>query len=120
MSTKLIPPKGYDTFPVFKAGGMHSISVSKSGTEVPKDFLKAALLAGCVPQDVGYEDEVSVEYGNDTIVYDAVVAILDRDDPEQLDGTGRPTLKAVKAEAGFNVSRLQLDTAWSKVQDSLV
>ena len=49
----------------------------------------------------------------------AIAAVLDRQQADELEGDGRPSLAAVGKEAGFKVTKTQFDAAWPQYVDSL-
>lgn len=124
---RILPPKGEDSVPVFLASG-HSVRVNrvdpedgKEGSIIPSKYHKNALKAGCIYVGAAYdEDEDGGEdHGSAAVILRAVETIVERDDKEELDGAGRPTLKAIKTQAGMNVTRAQLNDAWDAFQESL-
>lgn len=127
---RILPPKGEDSYPVFLPSG-HSIRVyrvdpedaSKSGSAIPSKYHKHALKAGCIYVGTEYEENDGEDQAgseNGALIIKAIEAIIERDDADDLDATGRPTLKALKAAVGFNVTRGQANSAWDHFQDSLV
>jgi hypothetical protein len=123
---RILPPKGEDSVPVFLLSG-HSVRVyrvdpvdGKPGSDIPPKYRKPAIAAGCIYVGEQYEgDDEAEDQSNDALILAAIEAIVERDIADDLDASGRPTLKAVKAQAGFNVTRAQVDTAWQRFQESL-
>lgn len=124
---RILPPKGEASFPVFLASG-HSVRVhridpadDKPGSVIPSKYHKNALKEGCIYVGTEYEgDEEGDDSGSLALIVAGIEAIIERDTAEDLDNTGRPTLKAIKAQVGFNVTRAQLNEAWDSFQASLV
>ncbi len=125
---RILPPKGEESYPVFLPSG-HSVRVyqvdpedNENGSVIPTKFHKSALKAGCIYLGAEYdEDENDDQSGseNGALIIKAIEAIIERDDADDLDNAGKPTLKALKAQAGFNVTRAQANDAWDHFQDSL-
>jgi hypothetical protein len=125
---RILPPKGEESFPVFLPSG-HSIRVYKTdpsdelqGSVIPSKFHKHALKAGCIYLGAEYEEDENDDQSgseNGALIIKAIEAIIERDEADDLDNTGKPTLKALKAQAGFNVTRAQANDAWDHFQDSL-
>jgi len=125
---RILPPKGQESFPVFLPSG-HSIRVyqvdpedQKTGSVIPSKYHKHALKAGCIYVGTEYEGEEDDDQSgseNGALIIKGIEAIVERDEADDLDATGRPTLKALKAQVGFNVTRAQANDAWDHFQDSL-
>jgi hypothetical protein len=125
---RILPPKGEESYPVFLPSG-HSIRVyqtdpsdGEQGSVIPNKFHKNALKAGCIYLGAAYEEDESDDQSgseNGALIIKAIEAIIERDEADDLDNTGKPTLKALKAQAGFNVTRAQANDAWDHFQDSL-
>ena len=126
---RILPPKGEDSYPVFLPSG-HSIRVyrvdpedaEKSGSVIPTKYHKAALKAGCIYVGTDYEDGDGEDQSgseNGALIIKAIEDIVERDRADDMDPTGRPTLKAIKAQAGFNVTRGEANSAWDHFQKSL-
>jgi hypothetical protein len=125
---RILPPKGEESYPVFLPSG-HSIRVyqtdpadGEQGSVIPSKFHKHALKAGCIYLGAQYEEDESDDQSgseNGALIIKAIEAIIERDEADDLDNTGKPTLKALKAQAGFNVTRAQANDAWDHFQDSL-
>ncbi|EIK96054.1 hypothetical protein PMM47T1_13880 [Pseudomonas sp. M47T1] len=123
---RILPPKGQESFPVFLASG-HSVRVhridptdARPGSIIPSKFHKSALKEGCIYVGTEYEgEEEGDDAGNLTLIVAGIEAIIERDAAEDMDNTGRPTLKAIKVQVGFNVTRAQLNAAWDSFQESL-
>lgn len=90
------------------------------GTIIPARFRGAAIAACClvVGIDLGEADQAGTVSSKD-LVRQAIEAVLARDNPDELEGDGRPRLAAVKKQAGFGVTKLQLDEAWTAYTDDL-
>jgi hypothetical protein len=125
---RILPPKGDESFPVFLPSG-HSVRVyrvdpedQKPGSVILTKYHKHALKAGCIYLGAEYDEDESDDQGgseNGALIIAAIEAIVTRDEADDLDSTGKPTLKALKAQAGFNVTRAQANDAWDHFQDSL-
>lgn len=125
---RILPPKGEDSYPVFLPSG-HSIRVhavdpedGQTGSVIPSKYHKHALKAGCIYVGTEYEEDENDDQAgskNGALIIKAIEAIVERDDADDMDATGKPTLKALKAQAGFNVTRAQLNDAWDHFKDSL-
>lgn len=85
------------------------------GTVLHPRFHQAAGVAGCYLLGTElYEAPAPTGSGKLDLIRNAVEAIVERNVPDDLDGTGRPTLKALKAQAGFNVTKGEADAAWAE------
>ncbi|MGV8917832.1 MAG: hypothetical protein ACOH2R_08540 [Pseudomonas sp.] len=125
-ATRLLPPKGHESIPVFLPSGQ-SVRVFRAdpdgneGSIVPPKYRRPALTAGCIEVGTEYEeDEEGQQDGPIAMITRAIDAIVSRDVPEELEGDGRPKLGVVKSEVGFNVTRAQLVEAWTAFEASLV
>lgn len=125
-NVRFLPPRGQDLLQISRTDGhsivIHAVDPSddKEGTLVPLRFRKDALAAGCnvVGLDLG-EEESPPEGQKTEIVVKAIQAILERKDDSELNGDGRPSLNALKKEAGFGVTRDEFETAWAVFEASL-
>ncbi|MBD1554772.1 hypothetical protein [Pseudomonas typographi] len=122
---RILPPKGQDSFPIFLPSG-HSVRVyrtdpddGKTGTVIPTQYHKKALAEGCIYVGTDYDQDEEGSDDTADLILAGVEAIIDRDEATDLDDAGRPTLKAIKAQVGFNVTRAQLNDAWNRFQESL-
>lgn len=122
---RLLPKEGDYTHVALKSGHacrVHAISPKdgKPGTVIPQRFHEAAFAAGCRAVGIGgFVDQEAQDSGKHALIMAAIESIIDTGDQEDLDGTGRPTLKAVKAQAGVGVTRVELDAAWAEFTNSL-
>jgi len=114
----------------FKAPGDKPISVAllsgdticipPEGREVPPRFRKAALAAGCIV--VGVDVEPPKENREPTkgeIIRAAIEKMLDSDEEGAFGADGKPSVKVLSRECGFNVSAAERDEAWAAVQATL-
>jgi hypothetical protein len=92
----------------------------KPGTAIELRFHKAAISAGC--SVVGMADPLeqkALDQDRQTLILDAIESVLDSGDADDLDANGKPKLAAVKAAAGFNLSKSDLDAAFAVFMASL-
>lgn len=122
---RLLPPSGLNFLSLVALSG-HSVAVhrihpddGKDGTPVPVKFRKDAFIQGCTV--VGVETEEEEEEGDDksALILKAVEAVIERNDADEVDTNGRPKLAAVKKQAGFNVTKVELDAAFDAFEKSL-
>lgn len=87
----------------------------KPGTSLHPRFHGAAVAKGCQMLGLGgYQEPEPTGAGKLDLVCNAIEVIVERNAEGDLDGTGRPTLKALKAQAGFNVTKGEADAAWAE------
>lgn len=87
----------------------------KPGTELHPRFHEAAISKGCKLVGLGgHQEAESTGAGKLELIRNAIEAIVERNVADDLDGTGRPTLKALKSQAGFNVTKGEADAAWAE------
>ena len=101
---------------------VHAVSPldGEPGTVIPARFHEAAIAAGCKLVGLGGHQEQAPQDSNKAaLLAKAIEAIVARGNAEEVENSGKPTLKAVKVEAGYTVSRTELDAAWDKFTDSL-
>jgi hypothetical protein len=122
---RMNPPEGLNILSLVHLSG-HSLAVHRvhpedgeEGTPVPIKFRKEAFTAGC--SVVGVQTDEDEEEGDDksTLILKALEAVIERNDPDEIEATGRPTLSAVKKQAGFGVTKTQLTTAFDAFEKSL-
>lgn len=92
----------------------------KPGTWIPPKFRKMAIAAGC--GIVGIEEPKAPRVDNTTkqsLIVEAIGTVLERNDPEELQGDGRPNVEAIKAIVGFNVTKKMYDDAFGVFSDAL-
>lgn len=124
---RFLPPKGKSELHMAITAGGHSCVVygtdpadGKKGTVIPERFRKIAIGEGCgiVGIDDG-DDQEGGEQSKDALIIAAITAVMERQAPDELDAQGAAKLAAVKKQAGFNVTKVQLDAAWAKYVDGL-
>lgn len=87
----------------------------QQGTVIPARFHEAAIARGCKLLGLGGHPEPEPSgQGKTSLILKAIETIVERNAADDLDGTGRPTLKALKAEAGFTVTKVEADAAWAE------
>lgn len=87
----------------------------KPGTVLHPRFHEVAIARGCKLLGLGgYQEAEPTGAGRLELIHNAIEAIVERGVADDLDGTGRPTLKALKAQAGFNVTKGEADAVWSE------
>lgn len=85
------------------------------GTVIPLRFHEAAIARGCRLVGLGgHQAPESSGQGKLELIRKAIEVIVERNAADDLDGTGRPTMKALKAQAGFNVTKGEADAAWAE------
>lgn len=92
----------------------------KPGTPIPLKFRKLAIAAGC--GIVGIEEPKPTKIDAATkqgLIVDAITQLVDANDPETLEGDGRPKSEATAALVGFNVTKKMADDAWAVFVQSL-
>ncbi|MGH8443783.1 MAG: hypothetical protein ACREVL_00895 [Solimonas sp.] len=99
----------------------HTLVITPEGTETESRFRKEAIAKRCVPCGVG-DVEGAEPKGEPTkadLILSAVEKLIDEGTEADFDQSGKPKLAKVSAIAGFTVKKGELDTAWTKLQDSL-
>lgn len=87
----------------------------KDGTWIHPRFRKAAIAAGCSIVGIGEHEEPEGDDGSKlALIVTAIEKLVEANDPETLDGDGRPKLAAVKKAAGIGIKKEELDAAWAK------
>lgn len=90
---------------------------AKVPKNIPDNCVPAAMAAGCVPADESaipfHEDleRARVEFTGDvrkSMIFLAVKAIAEKNDPKDFDGGGTPKLAVVKEALGLEISRKDL------------
>ncbi len=122
---RLLPPSGMNFLSLVSLSG-HSVAVhrihptdQKEGSPVPIKFRKEAFIQGCTV--VGIETEEDLGEGDDksALILKAVETVIERNDADEVDANGRPKLAAVKKQAGFGVTKVELDAAFDAFEKSL-
>lgn len=122
---RLLPPSGMNFLSLVSLSG-HSVAVhrihptdQKEGSPVPIKFRKEAFIQGCTV--VGIETEEDLGGGDDksALILKAVETVIERNDADEVDANGRPKLAAVKKQAGFGVTKVELDAAFDAFEKSL-
>lgn len=123
---RFLPPQGMSVHHISRTDGhsvvIHSISPDdqKPGTPIPLSFRAAAIGDGCgiVGIDLASTGP-STNTDKTALIAAAIAAVMERQDQAELEGDGRPSLAAVKKQAGFGVTKAQLEAAWVVYMDSL-
>lgn len=92
----------------------------KKGTIIPDRFRKLAVAEGC--GIVGISEDEDGGEGQPTkseLIIKAIAEVMKRQDAEELEGDGRPKVKAVGKQAGFNVTKTQFEAEWPLYVESL-
>lgn len=124
---RFLPPKGKEFIHLALTDGGHSCVIypidpadKQPGTIIPDRFRKLAVAEGC--DIVGLNLAGAADTGGLTkteLVVTAIAAVMERQDGSELEGDGRPKLAAIKKQAGFGVTKAQLDDAWAIYLESL-
>ena len=124
-NVRLLPPEGRSSLSIAILSG-HSICIygvfpedGKPGTPVPVKFRKQALEAGCNPVGFTVEDEEADPDTKSALILKAIEAIVERNNADDFNGDGRPSLKTVKAQVGFGLTASELNAAWESFEKSL-
>jgi len=92
----------------------------KPGTWIPLKFRKLAIAAGCgivgIEEPKAPKQDAATKQG---LIVDAITKLVEGNDPETLEGDGRPKTDAVAKEVGFNVTKKMADDAWAVFVESL-
>ncbi|MCD5994153.1 hypothetical protein KDX38_11010 [Pseudomonas sp. CDFA 602] len=119
------PPSGLNSLSIALLSG-HSLCVhrvhpadGKAGTAVPVKFRKEALSLGCAPVGVDVDEDEDEGDTKSVLILKALEAVIERNEPDEIEPTGRPKLAAVKKQAGFGVTKSELDTAFDAFEKSL-
>jgi len=92
----------------------------KKGTDLHPRFQRAASAAGCILIGTElYEEPASTEKTKEEILDEAVEALVEAGNAEDLEASGKPTLAAAKRQAGYTVTRSELDMAWARFVDRM-
>ena len=92
----------------------------EAGTPTPIKFRKDAFAAGCTVVGVDIEEPGDDAGGEKAaLILKALESVIDRNTPDEVDASGRPKLAAVKKEAGFGVTKAELDAAFTTFEASL-
>lgn len=100
----------------------HTMVVEPTGTEVPQQFRRAAIAAGCTPMGVGISEQPEASEAAETrqdVIKNAINKMLDGGEDGDFTNDGKPDLKKLSETAGFKVTRDERDAAWALVQASL-
>lgn len=92
----------------------------KPGTPIDQRFHKAAIGEGC--SVVGVVDPTAQPADDQNkrgLIVEAIEAIVESGDADDLDGNGRPKIAVVKGIAGFGITKSELDAAWAVFAASL-
>jgi hypothetical protein len=94
----------------------NTISIGPDGREVPAEFLKQAVINGCIPaemkaEDMSRTDAEPTEKEHATILREALLKLRAEDTP--LTGAGLPNRNTVSGTVGWNVSAVELTDAWN-------
>lgn len=104
----------------------HSCRVYETGTDgergtwIHQKFRKHAIAAGC--GIVGMEEHIEAVAARPDkmeLTVKAIEALIEANDPNSLDGNGRPKLANLKKQAGFGITKEEADAAWSAFEASL-
>jgi hypothetical protein len=104
---------GHEPVPIALTSG-HTMVITKDGTETPPQFRREALARGCLPADMnlpagnGKPEPTKAE-----LIAAAIEKLLDGDEKDAFGTDGKPSVKALSAAAGFNVSSFERDAAWN-------
>lgn len=122
---RLLPPSGMNFLSLVSLSG-HSVAVhrihptdQKEGSPVPIKFRKDAFIAGCTVVGVETEEDLDEDDGKSALILKAVETVIERNDADEVDANGRPKLAAVKKQAGFGVTKVELDAAFEAFEKSL-
>lgn len=124
---RFLPPEGRMSIQLANTDG-HSFVIDainpedgKPGTEVPLRFRKMAIAEGCgiVGIDTGDGQDNTSDTEKTDLIIKAIAAVMERQAPEELNGDGRPTIAALKKQAGFGVNKGQFEAAWPLYVESL-
>lgn len=123
---RFLPPLGKDELHIGLTSG-HSTFVyrvnpedDKPGTPIPVRYRKEAISRGC--EIVGMEDDDEggeIQPDRHQLIIAAIEAIIQADQAESFDEAGRPLIKAVKDQVGFNITKREYDAAWVDFEASL-
>lgn len=123
---RFLPPEGKSEHHIARTDG-HSIVIhsifpddSRPGTPIPLSFRADAIGAGCgiVGIDLASTGPAA-KTDKGSLIAAAIAAVMERQDPAELEGDGRPSLDALKKQAGFGVTKAQLEAAWVVYVDGL-
>lgn len=115
---RFLPPEGKAEFHLAGTDGhscvIHRVSPedNKPGTIIHDRFRKLAIGEGCGVVGLDFnEGDQSAATKNDLIIQ-AMGAVLNRQQDDELEGDGRPKIAAVSKQAGFKVTKPQYEAAW--------
>ena len=83
------------------------------GTVIPQRFRKAAIAAGCGIVGLEEAEPEADKQDKQSLLVAAIERIIEADDPNSLDGNGRPKLVHLKKEADMGVTKSEADAAWA-------
>ncbi|WP_024647738.1 hypothetical protein [Pseudomonas syringae] len=119
------PPSGLNSLSIALLSG-HSLCVHRfhpadgvAGTVVPVKFRKEAIIQGCSPVGLSVDDEEGETEGRSVLILKALEAVIERNSEDEIESTGRPKLAAVKKQAGFGMTKAEMDTAFDAFEKSL-
>lgn len=122
---RLLPPSGMNFLSLVSLSG-HSVAVhrihptdQKEGSPVPIKFRKEAFIQGCTVVGIETEEDLDEDDGKSALILKAVETVIERNDADEVDANGRPKLAAVKKQAGFGVTKVELDAAFDAFEKSL-
>ncbi|QHE96861.1 hypothetical protein LCG56_26925 [Pseudomonas cannabina pv. alisalensis] len=119
------PPSGMNSLSIALLSG-HSLCVhrfhpadGKAGTAVPVRFRKEAITQGCAPVGVEIDEDEDQGETRSELILKALEAVIERNDADEIEATGRPKLAAVKKQAGFGLTKAEMDAAFDAFEKSL-
>lgn len=119
------PPTGMNSLSIVTLSS-HSMCVHRTspvdglpGTPVPVRFRKEAIIKGCAPVGVDVEEDDEEGDNKAALILKAVEAVIERNDAEEVSANGRPKIEAVRKQAGFGVTKVELDAAFDAFEKSL-
>ena len=122
---RFLPPKGKTEHHMATTDG-HSCVVYDTdpadglrGTIIAERFRRIAIGDGCGIVGLEQADDAPAQKNRTDLIVDAIAAVVERDDTDDLEGDGRPKVAAVSKEAGFKVTKTQFEEAWPKFVDSI-
>lgn len=113
MSVKLYSPTAEPLSIGLTSG--HMLVIERAGTEVPPPFRREAIARGALTSPDEVIEAPEKEFDRSEVIEQAIMAMLDGDNPGDFKADGTPNLNQLTKRAGFTVQREEAAAAFAKV-----
>lgn len=123
---KLYPPVGEPMIHIALLTG-HTLAVMPEGTDVPREFLSAAIEAGCVEEreipeltedDTASDDEIELALERALKIREALNTMLDNNNANDFKNDGKPNLLRVSHLVGFKADKAEVEAIFNELSES--